>query len=398
MTTRILLVLFASLSVGGCRSEAPAGSEREAVHHDEEDEDDDHAAVVQLSPEAVRAAALEFGEARPKVLLDHVEVPARLTVTQKGVAKVTPRVTGRVAKLLVQQGDQVRRGETLAIIESQALGQTRASYLAAAVKVRVALANFEREVALVEKGISAEREMRVAEAELAAARADLNAADAHLHALGLTEEEIHALKADDHFSASFPARTPIAGRVIEVAAMLGQSVEGTSALFTVADLATLWAMLDVSERQLPLVREGLKVTLTLPALPGKTVEGLVDYVGAVVEPATRTIEVRLVVPNPDGRLKPGMFGTARIASALEGDAASLVVPRPAVQSLGHEQVVFVPDGEGVFRAVEVEVGRRTPDEVEIVKGLEPGTRVVTTGAFVLKSELSKESLGGGHSH
>lgn len=397
MRIPFLWVVLASLSVAACRSEAPARSAPEA-HHDEAHHDDDHAALVQLSPEAVRAAGLEFAEARRQVLVDAVEVPARLTLTQKGVAKVTPRVPGRIAKLLVQQGDEVTQGQTLAIVESQALGETRAEYLAAAVKARVALANFEREVALVEKGISAEREMRVAEAELAAARADLNASDARLHALGLSEEEIQALKADDHYSASFPARSPIAGRVIEVAAMLGQSVEGTSALFTVADLSTLWAIGDVSESQLPLVHDGRQVTLTLPAQPGRTIEGVVDHVGAIVETATRTIEIRIVVPNPDGRLKPGMFATARIEGAPEGGTPSLVVPREAVQSLGDEQVVFAPESEGLFRVIEVETGRRTPDAVEIVKGLDPGTRVVTTGAFVLKSELSRESLGGGHSH
>lgn len=389
-------VLAASLIA--CRSETPLSDD----HAHEPPHEEEHAETVELTPAAVQAAGLEFAQAQRKMLVEIVEVPARLTVTQNGVAKVTPRVSGRVAKLLVTQGDEVKKGATLALIESQALGETRAEYLAAAVKVRVAQAHFAREQSLVEKGISSEREMRVAEAELAVARAELNAADARLHALGLREQEIRALKADDHFSASFPARTPIAGRVIDVDAVLGQSVEGTTELFTVADLSTLWALLDVSERQLPLVREGQQVTLSLPSMPGESVEGTVEYVGAIVEPDTRTIEVRLVVPNPDGRLKPGMFGTARIAGAPASDggatAETLVVPRAAVQALGDEQVVFVPEAEDHFRVVEVAVGRQTPDEVEIVKGLEPGTRVVTGGAFVLKSELSKDSMGGGHSH
>lgn len=405
MTRRLdfFLILVGFAGALGCRAQAPAP-------HDDDHGDEAHEDVVELSPEAVASARIGYGKVRVEVFVEHVEVPARLALTLHGVAKVTSRVPGRVAKVLVRQGDEVREGATLAVIESQALGQTRAEYIAAAVKVAVARENFELEKELVAKGISAEREMRAAQGALAAAQAKLDAADAQLHALGLSENEIRALKADDHYSASFPARAPLAGTVIAVDAVLGQSVEGTAELFTVAQLSTLWALLDVSETQLSLVHVGERVELTTPALPGARIEGVVDWVGAVVKPSTRTVEVRVVVPNPEHKLKPGMFATARLATTPSANAVeSLTVPASAVQQVGHESVVFVPEpeqaapdapetGKKRFNAVTVVVGRHTPELAEIISGLEPDTTVVVAGAFVLKSELLKSTMSEGHSH
>ena len=127
-----------------------------------------------------------------------------------------------------------------------------------------------------------------------------------------------------------------------------------------------------------------------------------EAIGDVVDEKTRTVAVRIVVTNADRALKPGMFATARIAGAARtaanpGEASGVVmVPREAVQTLGDRTVVFVPDGENRFRPVEVELGAESAGEVEIGSGLSEGTPVVTRGAFTLKSELSKESLSGGH--
>jgi cobalt-zinc-cadmium efflux system membrane fusion protein len=131
----------------------------------------------------------------------------------------------------------------------------------------------------------------------------------------------------------------------------------------------------------------------------------VEYVGDVVNEKTRTIPVQVAVANKNGLLKPGMFAQAEIATTTgkEADAGDaeptrLVVPREAVQKVGEAQVVFVPVGETQFKPIEVRTGASSAKEVEILSGLEPGTQIVTQGAFILKSELSKESMGEGHSH
>jgi cobalt-zinc-cadmium efflux system membrane fusion protein len=267
-------------------------------------------------------------------------------------------------------------------------------------KAKVAEGNYRREKELLEKGISSEREAREAESALAVARAELHTAEAHLHALGLTDQEIFAFRAEDHPTARFAIRSPIDGTVVEIAGTLGQSVEGTAPLFTVGDLSRLWVLADVYESQLGAVRLGAGAEIAVPAAPGRTFRGTVEAIGDVVDEKTRTVTVRIAVPNADRALKPGMFGTARIAGAPAvaeaGQDGGVVVPREAVQKLGERHVVFVPAGENRFRPVEVELGADRGSEIEIGAGISAGTPVVTRGAFTLKSELSKESLSGGH--
>ena len=378
-------------------------------------EDEAEERAVQLSSEAVRAAQLETAEAASRRLSAALSAPGRIAFTQTGVAYVAPRVAGRIDSIEVKLGDRVKKGAVLAHVESSELGRARADYLAAATRARVAEANFRREKELFGKGITSEREMREAESAAAGARADLNAAEAKLHTLGLTDADISALKLDEHPSARFPARTPIDGTVVEIQGTLGQSVESTTTLFTIGDLSaivalfvtvgigdlsTLWVLLDASESQIAHLAAGQEATVTVPALPGRTFEGRIEHIGDVVEEKSRTVHVRVAVPNRERLLKPGMFASAEISAAAglgaEPGEVRVVVPREAVQVLGSEKVVFVPAGENRFTAVEVRTGAESGREVEIVEGVSAGTKVVTRGSFVLKSELSKEAMSGGH--
>jgi cobalt-zinc-cadmium efflux system membrane fusion protein len=371
--------------------------------HGEADAHADHDGeerAVQLTPEAVQAAQIETAEAAIRPLAVAVTAPGRIAFTSTGVAYVAPRVAGRVDSIEVKLGDRVRKGAVLAHVESSDLGRARADYLAAAIRARVAEANFRREKELLGKGITSERETREAESAAAGARADLNAAEARLHTLGLSDVDIAALKLDEHPSARFPARSPIAGTVVDIQATLGQSVESTTTLFTVGDLSTLWVLIDAAESQLAHLSTGQNAVVTVPALPGRTFEGRIEHIGDVVEEKSRTVHVRVAVPNGERLLKPGMFATAEIAAvpgaAPAGAAPRVVVPREAVQVLGNEKVVFVPGGGGRFTAVEVRTGGESGREIEIVEGVSPGTKVVARGAFVLKSELSKEAMSGSH--
>ncbi|GHG96490.1 RND transporter [Comamonas sp. KCTC 72670] len=404
------LLLAGALLAAGC-SEKPHAHAPGAAH------DDDHAprggkdaaatghdARVTLTPEAVRAARLELATAQVKPLVSGLVVPARITFTQGGVAKVASRVPGRLDTLGVVLGQKVKRGQVLGYLDSPELGQARADFLSAATKARVAEANYKREQELLAKGITSEREMREAESAFVTAQAETNAADGRLHALGLSDKEISLLRANDHYSSRFPAVSPLDGTVVEIQGTLGQAVEATTPLFTVADLSQLWAMLDLAESQLSRVRTGQRVALTVQALPGQEFAGEVGYIGDIVDEKTRTIPVRVVVGNADRRLKPGMFAQATIATEAEAPGEGrnanhrVVVPRQAIQQVAGEQVVFVPLSETQFRPREVTTGASSASEVEVLTGLAAGERYVAQGAFILKSELSKESMGEGHSH
>lgn len=410
-TSWMCAVIF-TLAGAGCR-EAPRPEAAPAARHDHDEQreagEHGHEAhaedgeVISLAPEAVKAARIALATAEPRTLTGALTVPARVVFPQRGVARVSARVPGQLDDVKVEVGQRVRKGAVLAIIESPELGKSRAEFLAAATKARVAEGNYRREKELLAKGISSEREAREAESGLAVARAELHTAEAHLHALGLTEEEVFAIRAEDHPTARFPIRSPIEGTVVEIAGTIGQSVEGTAPLFTVGDLSRLWVIADVYESQLGAVQAGKAAEVVVPAAPGRTFHGTVEAIGDVVDEKTRTVAVRIVVPNADRALKPGMFGTARIAgpsAPADGRAGAVaggvIVPRDAVQQLGERTVVFVPAGENRFRPVRVDVGDESAGEVELRSGIDPGTQVVTRGAFTLKSELSKESLSGGH--
>ncbi|WNG55312.1 efflux RND transporter periplasmic adaptor subunit [Archangium gephyra] len=396
---------------GASQTKAPGQAQGGESHGDEDEQGHAHGEeggqeeVIQLTPEAVRSAQLKTAAAQRKALSMGLTVPARVTFTQNGVARVAARVPGRLADLEVSLGQRVKKGQALGYLESPELGRARADYLSAATKAKVAEDNFRREKELFAKGITSEREMREAESVFVTAQAERNAADGRLHALGLSDAEINALRGNEHYSSRFPAPSPLEGTVVEINGTMGQAVDASTSLFTVANLSELWVLLDLSESQLTQVRAGQIVAFTVSALPEQRFTGRVEYVGDIVDEKTRTIPVRVVVPNPQGLLKPGMFAQAEVAAqgSVGGEGGSeqpqrLVLPREAVQKVGDKQVVFVPVGENRFKPVEVRAGASSATEVEVLSGIEPGTRVVTQGAFILKSELSKESMGEGHSH
>ncbi len=359
--------------------------------------------VVKLAESALKNAGIETTAAVRRQLSRGLQASARISYTQKGVARVSARVSGRLAVLSVQAGDTVKEGEVLGYLESQELGEARAAYLAAVSRKRVAQSNSERESELLAKGISSAKEAREAEGLFAAAQAEAASAEARLHALGLADEEINRLKVDEHYGSRFPIRSPLGGTVVEVLGTVGQSVEPTTHLFTVGDLRQLWALLDIFEAQLSSVRKGQTATLTVNAVPDRLFTGKVEYIADFVDEKTRSIQVRVAVPNQDGALKPGMFASAEIATTVQTEAdggghAVIIVPREALQKVEGREVVFVPKGNGVFQAIDVKVGESSAKEIEIHDGLEEGQQVVVKGAFVLKSEASKASMGEGHSH
>jgi cobalt-zinc-cadmium efflux system membrane fusion protein len=386
------------LLVVGCSKPTEGGDRHGGGEAHEEEEHGEQR--VRLTPEAVRSARIQTQEVQRKPLSVGITAPARVSFTQRGVAQVAARVPGRLSSIEVNLGQRVKKGQVLAYLESPELGQARADYLSAATKSRVAEDNFRREKELFDKGITSEREMREAESTFVTAQAERNAVDGRLHALGLSDAEIAALRGNEHYSTRLPALSPLEGTVVEITGTVGQAVEATTALFTVGDLSTLWVLLDVAEVRVSEVKTGQRVDITLAALPGRRFQGQVEYIGDVINEKTRTVHVRVGVTNQDGALKPGMFAQAEIATdpGEETEAHRLVVPREAVQKLGARQVVFVPEGAGTFKPVEVSTGFSSAKEVELVSGIEPGTSVVIQGAFILKSELSRESMGEGHSH
>jgi cobalt-zinc-cadmium efflux system membrane fusion protein len=190
-------------------------------------------------------------------------------------------------------------------------------------------------------------------------------------------------------------RSPIAGRLIDRRAVLGQYAGPSAALFTVADLSRVWVMAQVFERDAVNVSVGGIAHVTVAALPGQEFDGEIALVGRQVDPGSRTVPVRIELANP-GTLRPGMSASARL-EVMGQNRTILAVPAAALQRVGEQWLAFVPHGPQEFEMRPVGRGRDLGNDVEVVSGLKAGETVVVEGAFLLKAEAEKRA-GGGDEH
>lgn len=391
MNARIVVMLGSVVGlVVGCRGGAKPAEPAQAPAEQHEGATDH----LRLTPEQVKTAAIASAPAEERAETAPIEVTATIEPAADRQARVGSRIPGRVVGLKAKVGDRVRAGQVLAVVDSPELGRAKADYLATAAAADLARQNSDRKRALFDDRISAEKEWREAEADATRTRAEKDAAEARLHALGVSDDELPHMRKDGHLESTMAVVSPIGGLVVEASATLGQMVAPENTLFVVMDLSEVWLQVDAYEQDLPQLRRGQRAAVRLKAVPSEAFQGTVDDVGAVVDPKSRTVKVRVVLANPRGELKPGMFATVTIEGTTGERRRGLYVPSGAVQRLGREHVVFVVKGEAEFEPRKVEITAGGKDWVEVRRGLDAGERVVTQGAFALKSELKKDELGG----
>jgi cobalt-zinc-cadmium efflux system membrane fusion protein len=351
--------------------------------------------VVTLTEAQVTNAGIAYGTVELRREAGVLEATAQIEPAADRVAKIGSRVPGRVIAVRAAVGDRVNAGQTVVILDSPDVGQAKADYLSALASATLARQTETRERQLFERRVSAEREWREAEAEATRADATVQAAENRLHALGLEDSELAALRTERHYSSTMVVRTPLSGVVAERNAAPGEMVEPMNPLLTVMDLRQVWTVVDVYEQNIRQVKVGQDVEVTTAAYPGEAFKGRVASIGALIEPQSRSTKVRVVLPNPGERLKPGMFATVFIKGAVPSTAERLFVPIAAVQRDGERSIAFVLLRDRTFAPRTLRVGSQAGDWVEVLEGLTAGERVVTTGAFLLKSELRKSELGEG---
>ncbi len=397
----ILLVVLSAAVAAGCGSKPAAEGDDHGGEHGEERGEEGHEehgeGVIELTPEQVTTAKIATAKVEKRAHAGLLEANAQIEAADDRQARVGVRIAGRVVTLKAGTGDAVKAGAVLATVDSPDLGRAKADYLAALTTAKVNRDTADREKALYEKRISSERDWREAEAAAVKAQAEKEAAENRLHALGLTDAELPR-RIEGHYSSTLSIRAPIDGTIVERPVTLGQMVEPKDTLFVVMDAREVWILVDVYERDLPQVKLGQTVRVRVGAYPDREFQGTVQNIGAVVEQKTRAVKVRVVLPNSGGELKPGMFAAVTLEGTTGEAREHLFAPAAAVQRDGEHSVVFVPRGDHEFEAREVKVGRPMGDLIEIEEGLVEGETVVTTGSFLLKSELKKGELGGGHSH
>jgi membrane fusion protein, heavy metal efflux system len=312
-----------------------------------------------------------------------IEAVGQLEFDQNRLARLSARGEATVIEVKVDVGEDVRRGQPLVVLASGAVGGSQSRLAAAEARAQAARAALEREESLAKDGISSRKDVEQAHTELAAAAAERDAARAELRAAGA---------GDAGGGGRYALVAPFDGTVVARTAVAGRAASPEDALVEVADVRTLWAALEVPEDQAGAVRAGHRVSVRVDGA-GEVREARVTRVAASVDPRTRTVRVRVDLPNGDRSLRAGSFVRGRIEVASPRKA--LLVPRDAVQRAQEHDLVFVRTAPGQFDPVEVKLGARAGTDVEVVRGLAPGAQVVTTGAFVLKTEILKDSIGAG---
>ena len=351
--------------------------------------------IVTMTEAGRAAAGITTAPVREVTRAEALEAVGVVSLDERRTARLGAIVDGVVAEVPVQPGDRVEAGAVLVLILSHAVHDVWAEYFMAAARqqhaeaevnyARTAVARAERLVA--DKALAAQELERVradlsaAEEELASARADVRRTEQDLRHFGLTPSP----DADPNENEHVPIRAPFAGAVIERQTSPGAAVTLGEPLVVVSDLSRVWITAEIGEADLHRLSVPEPVEFRVTAWPDEVFSATLTTIGDVINPATRRIMIRAEANNADGRLKPEMFATLRVAS--EAPRRYLVVPEAAVQTLQGETVVFVEAGPGEFRRRAVTTGAGFDGDIEIREGLAAGEMVATGGAFLLKSAL-----------
>lgn len=385
-----LLLFTAALTAcdGGSASKSPAAAASSATAVEKGAEHDEKGAL-KLSDEEARRAGIRVEALELQAVADTLTVTATVRPDQDRVARVAPRVEGRITNVSANLGDRVRAGQVLAMLDSLAIGEAHSALLQARAANQVAQTDFKRAEALNADEIIAQKDFLRAQADYARSATELRAAQDKLRLLGVTPAA-----SGTRAQSTFPVRAPFAGTVIQKKATQGDLATPSEPLFTVADLSKLWVEASLPEAALAKVQAGAAATITVSAYPGERFSGRVTYLASVLDRDTRSVAARIEIDNRDGRLKPEMFGTAVIATSGETRQV-LSVPDAAILLLQGQPTVFVAEGDG-YEARPVELGDKRGGRTVIQSGIEAGDRLVASGAYALKARLLKSQISDEH--
>jgi cobalt-zinc-cadmium efflux system membrane fusion protein len=375
----------------GCRGE-PAGDEASpgsAPHTGP-------AARVALSPAAVAGLGLKTVAAERRVLDAVIRATAVIRANENRLAHVSPRISGKAVDVQAVLGNRVEAGQALAYLDSLELGEKKSAFLQARANLEVARRNYDREARLFKQRISSEKDYLESKGEFERSDAAYRAAREALRLLGLTDTAIEEITwgGKDHPLSHFPILAPFSGTVIEQHITLGELIKPEEKPYTIADLSTLWILVDVYEKDLGRIAVGTAAELHVDAYPDERFAGQIVYLSDVLDDATRTARARIEVDNHAGRLRPGMFATASVTLPSGRAAPVVTIPATAVQRITGGPVAFVEESPGSYVVRHLTLGRETDRMVEVAAGVAEGERVVTDGSFTLKSEVLKDQLAG----
>ena len=312
-------------------------------------------------------------------------LPGQVVFNRNRLARLSTLVPGVVKQVHAELGAKVEPGQVLAEIATPEIASLRASLQSAQSRAVLAEEIYLREQELLGRGISSRQEFQQADAERSQAKSAVAQLRQQLLDYGIARQDLQAA------GSTLPIRAPFAGTLVERSAVTGEAVSSGSALFTLADLSTLWVELSVPETRLLEVHPGAAVSATFSGLPGRAFPGTIFWVAPGLDEKTRQLKAMAEISNESGLLKGGLFGEVQLVNELGGEA--LAVPSDALQIIDGAAYVFVALEPDLFELRRVEAGRRDQGTVAISRGIAASDRVVSGQGFALKSEILKSSLG-----
>lgn len=347
---------------------------------------------LRLPSEAAAAkTGIELGTPEIGSAAAAATLPCKVAYDQNHMAHITPLVSGVVAEVRADLGQRVSEGDVLIVLTSSELAELRSAHIAALAEAELAGAVYEREKGLHDKGITSAQEFQEAVARRRQAQTQADSTRQRLISLGIQEEALR--QGDVSNVPNVVLRAPFSGTVVERHAVRGEAVERSTPVMTLANLDTMWLELAAPISQVSTLQAGVTVSARFDAFDGLRFEGNIDWVDSRVDKQNRTVRARAVVPNPDGLLKDGMFGEARLVTQHVEDG--LLVPAESVHTYDGNPFLFVLISDGLYDIRRVALGERAGDRIEIREGLAPGEQFVTTRSFTVKSEFLKARLGAG---
>ncbi|MDV6344174.1 efflux RND transporter periplasmic adaptor subunit [Nitrosomonas sp. Is37] len=375
MNVQVLItgvVLLITLFLTACGKNDSSAPEGEKVAQAKEADPNS----VTLKPEIMQR--IKIGIPKVMNIADRIRVPSQIEIDEHKLVRVGANVTGRIVEVLAKLGDEVKVGTILARIAGPELTQAQLAYLRANSVMQLADRAASRAQQLFAADVIGAAELQRRESELQVARADFSAAKDQLRLLGVDNKALTDLLKRGQILPSAPITVSMPGVVVERNVAIGQVVQPSDKLFTVADLSTVWATGDVPEHIARHVMQGQHVEIQVPALGDISFDGVIIFVSDTVNPLTRTVMVRTEVVNPQRKLKPAMLAKMLIT---ENPHRSLVVPESAVVRDSNIDYVFVDQGNNRFLRVPVELGHEIDKMRPVLKGLTDEQNIILEGAF-----------------
>ncbi len=344
-----------------------------------------------ITPDGSLVSRIKVGPITEASILESLRVPGRVETNLYNTARIGAPITGRISKIDVRFGQEVKAGQTLAEISSPDLAQAQLSFLRAHSQLQSTTRAVERAQLLLSADVIGSAELLRRQSEQQVAAAEKRATSDQLRSLGISPSRIAQLEASGQIQSTANISATNNGTVIDLKVSQGQVVNPSDVLFVVSDLNELWGLAELPEQDSRFVKKGQRVQVEVPSLGQEKLTGEVRFVADIVNPETRTVRIGVTLANKDRALKPSMLMTMLI----EGKSVvKPVVPQAAVVRENDADHLYVKQSNGAFKLTKVELGPETNGQRALLKPMPKDTQIVLDGAFHMNNVRQQRAVSG----